>query len=76
MQSMDIVLKCIKAVSIYNMLGEGVPKSNGTWGKIQVVITSGGRDEVRQGILFYSNYIYRNKIFVSVISSVGKESLS
>ena len=32
MQSLDIALKGIKAVFIYNMLREGVPKSNGTWG--------------------------------------------
>ena len=31
MQSVDIVLKRIKAILIYNMLREGVPKSNGTW---------------------------------------------
>ena len=31
MQSLDIALKGIKAVFIYNMLWEGVPKSNGTW---------------------------------------------
>jgi len=28
---MDIVLKCILAVLIYNMLWERVPKSNGTY---------------------------------------------
>ena len=33
MQSLDIALKGIKAVFIYNMLREGVPKSNGTWEK-------------------------------------------
>ena len=33
MQSLDIALKGIKAVCIYDMLREGVPKSNGTWGK-------------------------------------------
>ena len=38
MQSLDIAFKGIKAVLIYNMLREGVPKSNGTWEKrIQVV---------------------------------------
>ena len=51
MESLDIADKRIKAVFIYNMLREGVPKSNGTLEKkIQVVITSGVRDEVRQGI--------------------------
>ena len=41
-QSLDTALKGVKAVFIYNMLREGVPKSNGTWEKrIQVVITSG-----------------------------------
>ena len=49
MQSLDIALKGIKAVFMYNMLREGVPKSNGIWGKrIQVVVTSGMRDKVRQ----------------------------
>ena len=33
MQSLDIALKGIKAVLIYNMLREGVPKSNSTWEK-------------------------------------------
>ncbi len=33
MQSLDIALKEIKAVFIYNMLREGIPKSNGTWGE-------------------------------------------
>ena len=56
MQSLDIALKGIKAVFIYNMLREGVPKSNGTWGKrIQVVTTSGVRDRVAQGILLSSD---------------------
>ena len=56
MQSLDIALKGIKAVFICNMLREGVPKSNGTWEKrIQVVITSGVRDTVRQGMLFSSD---------------------
>ena len=41
MQRLDIALKGIKSVFIYNMLREGVPKSNGTWEKrVQVVITS------------------------------------
>ena len=49
MESLDIALKRIKAVFIYNMLGEGVPKSNGIWEKrIQVVVTSGVRDNVRK----------------------------
>ena len=48
MQSLDIALKGIKAVFVYNMLREGVPKSNGTWEKrIQVVITSGVRGRTR-----------------------------
>ena len=48
MESLDIALKRIKAVFIYNMLREGVPKSNGIWEKrIQVVVTSGVRDNVR-----------------------------
>ena len=56
MQSLDIVLKRIKAVLIYNMLREGVPKYNGTWEKrIQVVITSGMWEKGRQGMLFSSN---------------------
>ena len=33
MESMNIALKGIKAVFIYNMLREGVPKSNGIWEK-------------------------------------------
>ena len=33
MESLDIALKGIKAVFIYNMLREGVPKSNGNLGK-------------------------------------------
>ena len=33
MESLDIALKGIKAVFIYNMLREGVPKSNGIFGK-------------------------------------------
>ena len=48
MESLDIALKGIKAVFIYNMLREVVPKSNGIWEKrIQVVVTSGVRDKVR-----------------------------
>ena len=63
MQSLDIALKGIKAVFIYNMLREGVPKVNGTWEKrIQVVITYGVRDMVRQGMLLFSNCVYRNEI--------------
>ena len=62
MQSLDIALKGIKAVFIYNMLREGVPKSNGTWEKIQVVITSGVRDKVRQGMLLSSNCVYGKKL--------------
>ena len=31
MESLDIALKGIKAVFIYNNLREGVPKSNGIW---------------------------------------------
>ena len=65
MRSLDIALKGIKAVFIYNMLREAVPKSNGTWEKrIQVVITSGVRDKVRQGMLLSSNCVYRNEIFI------------
>ena len=66
MQSLDIALKGIKAVCIYNMLRDGVLKSNGTWEKrIQVVVTSGVRDkEVRQGMLLSSNSVYRNEIFI------------
>ena len=68
MQSLDIAfIKEIKAVFIYNMLREGVPKSNGTWEKrMQVVITgtSGVRDKVRQGMLLSSNCVYRNEIFI------------
>ena len=49
MQRLDIALKGIMAVFIYNMLREGVPKPNGTWEKrIQVVITSGVRDKIKQ----------------------------
>ena len=33
MESLDIALKGIKAVFIYNMLREGVSKSNGIWEK-------------------------------------------
>ena len=63
MQSLDIALKGMKAVFIYNMLREGVPKSNGTWEKrIQVVITSGVWDKVTQGMLFSSNCVYRDEI--------------
>ena len=47
MQRLDIALKGVEDVFIYNMLREGVPKSNGTWEK--VVITSGVRDKVGQG---------------------------
>ena len=65
MRSLDIALKRIKAVFIYNMLREGVPKSNGTWEKrIQVVITSGVRDKVGQGMLLSTNCVYRNEIFI------------
>ena len=63
MQSLDIALKGIKAVCIYDMLREGVPKSNGTWKKrIQVVVTSGVWDKVRQGMLFSGNCVYRNDL--------------
>jgi len=47
-QGVDIGLKCIQAVLVYNVLREGFPKSNGTWYKIYVVITYGIRDKVRQ----------------------------
>ena len=58
MESLDIALKRIKAVFIYNTLGEGVPKSNGIWEKrIQVVVTSGVRDNVRQGMLLSSDCV-------------------
>ena len=58
MESLDIVLKGIKAVFIYNMWKEGVPKSNGIWEKrIQVVVTSGVRDKVRQGMLLSSDCV-------------------
>ena len=64
MQSLDIALKGIKAVLSY-MLREGVPKANGTWGKrIQVLITSGVKDNVREGMLFSSNCVYRNEICI------------
>jgi len=43
-QGVDIGLKCIQAVLVYNVLREGFPKSNGTWYKIYVVITYGIRD--------------------------------
>jgi len=56
MECLDIALKGIKAVFIYNMLREGVPKLNGIWEKrIQVVATSGVRDKVRQGMLLSSD---------------------
>ena len=65
MQSEDIALKAIKAVFIHNMLREGVPKWNGTWEKrIQVVITSGVMDKVRQGMLLSCDCVYRNEIFI------------
>ena len=58
MESLDIALKGIKAVFIYNMLGEGVLKSNGIWEKrIQVLVTSGMRDKVRQGMLLSSECV-------------------
>ena len=50
---------------MYDVLREGVPKLNSTWYKrIQVVITSGMRDYVKQRMLFCRKYIYRNEIFV------------
>ena len=56
MQSLDIALKGIKAVLIYNII-EG-ERSKVEWEKrIQVVITSGVRDKVRQGMLFSSNCV-------------------
>ena len=39
---------------------------------IQVVITFGVRDKVRQEMLFHSNYVYRNKICFGVSCSGGK----
>ena len=58
MESLYITLKGIKAVFIYNMLREGVPKSNGIWEKrIQVVVTSGVMDKVRQGMLLSSDCV-------------------
>ena len=61
--SLDFALKVIKAVLIDNTLREEVPKSNGTWEKrIQVVITSGVRNKVRQGMLFSRNCVYLNNI--------------
>ena len=60
MQSLDIALEGVQAVFIY-MLREGVIKSNDTWKKrIQVVITSGVRDKVGQGMLLSSDCVYRN----------------
>ena len=56
--------KRIKAVFIY-MLREGVPKSNGTWEKrIHVVMTSGVRNKVGQGMLLSIDCVYRNEIFI------------
>ena len=53
-----IIIKGSKAASIYNTLREGVPKSNGIWEKrIQVVVTSGVRDKVRQGMLLSSDCV-------------------
>ena len=58
MESLDIALKGIKAVFIYYMLREGVPKSNGIWEKrIQVVASSGVRDKARQGMLLSSDCV-------------------
>ena len=59
MESLDIALKGSKAASIYSMLREGVPKSNGIWEKkrIQVVVISGVRDKVRQGMLLSSDCV-------------------
>ena len=58
MESLDIALKGIKAVFMYSMLREGVPKSNGILEKrIQVVATSGVRDKVRQGMLLSSDCV-------------------
>ena len=49
---------------MYNMLREEVPKSNDTLEKrMQVVITSGVSDKLRQAMLFSSNCVYRNKFF-------------
>ena len=63
MQSLDIALKGIKPVCIYDMLREGVLKSNVLGEKrIQVVVTSGVLDKVRQGMLLFGNSVYRNEI--------------
>ena len=51
------------------MLRERVPKSNGTCKKIQVVITSGMWAMVRQGMLFSSKCVYRNKICFAGMST-------
>ena len=49
------------------MLREGVPKSNGIWGKrMQVVVTSGVRDKVRRGMLLSSDCLKELYIYVQV----------
>ena len=55
MQSVNIVRKHIQTVLLYNVLREGVTKSNGTLEKrIQVVVTSGVRDKERCDLVLCS----------------------
>ena len=71
MQSLDIALEGVKAVFIY-MLTEGVPKSNGTWEKgIQVVITSGVRDKIGQGMLLSSDCVYKKLDIYLLVYPLG-----
>ena len=58
---MDIILKRIQAILIYNVLREGVPKLNGTWKKITSVM------RVRQGMLFSSNYMFTRIRYICLL---------
>ena len=58
MQNLDIVLKCVQAVLIYLIEG-GSSKIKWYLEKIQLVISSEIRYKVRQGMLLFSNYVYK-----------------
>ena len=64
MHSLDIALKGIKAVLVTTCCGRKLRSGMVLGKKIQVVFTSGVRDKVRQRMLFSSNCVYWNEIFI------------
>ena len=77
MEGLDIALKGIKAVFIYNMLREGVPKANAIWKKrIQVVVTSGVSFRVVAVIDIFTNTAPTAVSVKVSITTTGQSSLA